>query len=333
VDFPFAKAEVITPLPNWNTSFKISQSLHSLGAIRLDADAAITGELGAQAKLVPLKITYRDATGTSVYRSELVRHNVLTPLLLQMAVYSTLDHHFRSAGTGTVDLTGTIRYAPTLPAMQVSGRYAGDANLPLGASLGAAIPAAFVQLHAVESILPESIEINLLAQPNREQWAVERLSLNRRTAKPGDRIDAQILLATGDGREQRLTHTLTLPEWLTPGETLTVTVTDALSTNLLDYRSLYQPGGPTFQNGAELIQTVNALHPANSLHLRVLRTAPGFLSSHRDLGNLPPSIAASMQRSPGEYLPTYQSRIAAREFLLASGVAGGAKTITLEIEK
>jgi hypothetical protein len=333
VDFPFSKAEVITPLPNLNTSFKISQSLEPLGAIQLDADAAIMGRLGAAPKLAKLRILYEDPAGSARYDADLVRHSVLTPLMLQMAVYSALDHHFRSAGSGTIDLNGTVNYGNGLPPLHIEGRYAGDANLPLAASLGAAIPPAFIQQQAAEQLLPEAIEIRLKAATGRDQWVIERLSLSRRVAKAGEEIAATIALSTGDGRELKLTKQVRLPSWLTPGETLTVTATDAFTANLLDFRGLYQPGGPTFRSASELIETVNSLHPSNAVYLRLHRSSPGFLSGNREMSNLPPSIAASFQRSPGQYLPLYQSRLATEEFLLPSGVSSGSKTITVEIEK
>mgnify|MGYP000650111336 CR=1 FL=1 len=140
VDFPFAKAEVVTPLPNLNTSFKISQALSSIGSILADADAAVVGEIGRVSRMAILKLRYKDANVTQTYQVEMVRHALLSPLLLQMAIFSTLDHHFRSAGIGTVNLKATLGFGPSLPPLRVEGRYAGDANLAIGASLGAAIP-------------------------------------------------------------------------------------------------------------------------------------------------------------------------------------------------
>lgn len=329
VDFPFAKAEVLTPLPNYNTPFKISQSLGLAGAIHSDADAGIVGELGRQAKLSPLRVTI---AGARSYQSEVVRHNVLSPLLLQMAVFSALDHHLRSVGSVSVDLAATIQYSGKLPNLEVRGRYAGDANVPLGVSLGAAIPLAYVAQQAEAGLLPESIDIRLTPQQEREQWTVESLRLSKRSAKAGERVQLALHLSS-PGRTQILTQDFVVPSWLPGGETLTVSVQDSLTANLLDFRSFYQPGGPTFQDARELIETLNRLHPAGNLYLRVLRSAPAYQSGVQEIGNLPHSLNVLLARQPGQYAPGLQTKLLDREFALPSGVASGSKTATLEIEK
>ncbi len=333
VEFPFAKAEVITSLPNLNMPFKISQSLKPMGAILFDGDAAVKGELGRVPKLVPILIRYRDAAGLKEYRMEMVRHSLLSPLLLQMALFSTLDSNFRSAGSGTVDLKGEIRFVGQAKPLEIEGRYSGDNNLPAAASLGAAIPFAFFQQHVEETLLPESMTFDLVANIQHEQWVIESASASRRSAKPGDTLTVRTQLSSPNGVEKIVEHQFTVPSWLPGGETLTFTVADSFITNLLDFRSFYQPGGPVFRSTAELIRTLGTLHPANAMYVRVFRSSPAFQSGGRELSNLPPSIATTLQKTPGTYLPLYQSRLFDRETRLADGVVSGSRTFTLEIEK
>lgn len=332
VDFPFAKAEVITTMPNLNTSFKISQSLKPMGSILYDADAAVTGQLGRLPKLAPILIRYRDAAGLREYKIDMVRHTMLSPLLLQMALFSTLDHHFRTAGVGTVEIRGSIRY-PGLPDLEIQGIYAGDANLPIAASLGAAIPFAFLQQHAAEDLLPDSISFDLTAKTSHDLWIIDAASLSRRSAKPGDTLTIRAHLSTPDGTEKIIEQPFTLPTWLTGGETLTITISDSFTANILDFRAFYQPGGPVFRSTSDLIQTINTIHPGNAFYTRVMRSSPAFQSGSKDYSSLPPSIASAMQKSTGTYLPTYQSRLFDKETRLPDGVVSGSRTITLEIEK
>ncbi|WP_031496636.1 SpoIVB peptidase S55 domain-containing protein [Bryobacter aggregatus] len=333
VDFPFSKAEVITPLPNLNTSFKISQSLQPMGSILFDGDAAVSGELNRFPKLTPLLIRYRDGVTSRDYKIDMVRHTVLSPLLLQMAIFSTVDHHFRSGSTGTIDLKGSIQYPGQPSPLLIEGHYSGDSNLPIAASLGGAIPFAFFQQHSAETLLPESIRFDITAQPARKQWVIDSVSLSRRSAKPGEALVIQTHLTNTDGTERIIDTPFTPPSWLPGGETLTISVLDSFAANLLDFRSFYQAGGPVFRSPAELIQVLNTLHPGNAFYVRVMRSAPAFQSASRDLSNLPPSIAATLQKTPGAYLPTYQSRLIDQETRLPDGVVAGSRTATLEIEK
>jgi hypothetical protein len=329
VDFPFARAEVITPLANYNSPFKISQSLGLAGSIHLDADAGVVGELGRTPKLSPLQISL---AGGKSYRAEMVRHNVLSPLLLQMAVFSALDHHLRSVGPSSVDLLAKVSYGRGLPLLEVRGRYAGDANLPIAASLGVAIPLAYVSQQGDAALLPESVEVSLEPRSDRELWTVESLQVSKRSAKAGETVSCTIQLASGS-KTQTLTQNFSVPNWLNGEETITVSVQDALTANLLDFRAFYQPGGPVFANNRHLIETINRLHPAGNLYLRILRSSATYQSGVTELGNLPHSVAALMARQPGEYTAGLQAKLLDQEFVLARGVAAGSKTATLEIEK
>lgn len=333
VELPFARAEVITPLPNLNQSFKISQSLTPAGTIHFDGDAAISGRLGPLPTLTPLRIRFLAPGANHTYNVELARHALLSPLLLQMAIFSTLDHHFHSAGGGSIDVEARFTY-PNLPdPLLVTNRYSGDNNLPLAVSLGAALPFAFLQQNSPETLLPAAIELTLAASPQHSAWVLEQLTADRLRGRPGSTLTLTARLRGPAGAEQLHQVPFSLPAWLEPGQTLTITAADAFTTNLLDFRSFYQPGGPTFRSSAHLIETLNRLHPNNSLHFRAFHAAPAYQSAGQELGNLPPSIAATLQRSPGAYLPTHQSRLLNQRLLLPTGTVAGSRYLTLEIEK
>ena len=59
-ELPFARAEVLTLLPNLAASFKISSAKQWMGTITQDRSTAIYGELGRKAETVPLAITIKD---------------------------------------------------------------------------------------------------------------------------------------------------------------------------------------------------------------------------------------------------------------------------------
>ena len=70
---PFARAEVITLIPNTNTSFKLAAAREWMGTINLDADTAISGELGMRASMVPISIgVSRGGHAIDSYRMQMV---------------------------------------------------------------------------------------------------------------------------------------------------------------------------------------------------------------------------------------------------------------------
>ncbi len=70
-DLPFTRSEVMTLLANVNTSFKISSSRELMGVISQDRNTAITGSLGAQARMLPLDITVAQQAGGAFAMSTL----------------------------------------------------------------------------------------------------------------------------------------------------------------------------------------------------------------------------------------------------------------------
>ena len=96
---PFARSEVIALLPNLNTSFKLSTAREWMGAIYQDRNTAVAGELGKRPPMVPVTISVsRGGRPIESYRMQMVNDPLLSPLLVQMAVYSAIDATERTVG-------------------------------------------------------------------------------------------------------------------------------------------------------------------------------------------------------------------------------------------
>ena len=96
---PFARAEVLTLLANTNTSFKISSAKEWMGTIFQDRNTAVAGELGKRPPMVPVSLTLSRAGKTvESYQMQMVNDTLLSPLLLQMAVFSAIDATERTIG-------------------------------------------------------------------------------------------------------------------------------------------------------------------------------------------------------------------------------------------
>jgi hypothetical protein len=94
---PFARSEVITLLPNVNTSFKLSNAKEWMGTINQDRNTAVSGELGKRAPTVPISVSIsRGSRPLESYQMQMVNDPLLSPLLIQMAVYSVIDETERT---------------------------------------------------------------------------------------------------------------------------------------------------------------------------------------------------------------------------------------------
>ena len=161
---PFARADVIALLPNLNTSFKLASPREWMGIISQDHDTAIAGELGKRAALVPVSIGVSRA-GRSVesYRVEMVNDPLLSPLLLQMAVYSAIDATERTVGASSVRVTGEVEFQNAPAPVRLENMYAADNGSAMLVSLSAAVPVAYVMQSGFSSLGLKKVAIHIEA--------------------------------------------------------------------------------------------------------------------------------------------------------------------------
>ena len=87
IDLPMATGEVHTVVSNMSFSFKLASVGKIVGALRSDESAAIIGQLGAEARMIPLTIRvnrYNDIERE--YKCQIADNRILTPKLLSSAV-------------------------------------------------------------------------------------------------------------------------------------------------------------------------------------------------------------------------------------------------------
>ena len=75
-----------------------------------------------------------------VYHMQMIQDRVLSPFILQMAVYSAIDATERTLGLGTYSLHGQVEFQHGIPPLILDNTYAGDFNVPIQASSGVSSP-------------------------------------------------------------------------------------------------------------------------------------------------------------------------------------------------
>lgn len=327
-DMPFARSEVIALLPNLASSFKISASYETLGTITQDRNAAVTGELRRQASMIPVKIRVMGAARRSEYAMEMVQGSILTPFLLQMALFSAIDGTERTLGSSTVSVNGRIRFDGGLPSMEIGQTFAGDFNAPVAASIASAAPLATLLQTASDTVRVAGIDLEVRAAEARDLWQVSHVSASRKKARPGDTVRLSVVL-TGAGDTDVTRHVDYVVPIGAPAGPLTVTVSDALTANLAENR-LFGPQGRTAR---QIIAQANGLRHNSSAWLRVTRPDPPIQVAGADYPNLPAGYTMLLGRDQPQIVLAGASgnRIFDAEIPAGDGVVGGQKSITFEV--
>lgn len=327
-DMPFARAEVIALMPNLASSFKISASHETLGSITQDANAAIAGELRRTASMIPLRIRVNGASRQSDYLMEVVAGSVLTPFLLQMALFSAIDGTERTLGSSTISVSGQIRLDGDLPALNIDQTVAGDFNAPITASLASAAPLAALLQTASDKIRVKGIDLTVTASEERNLWQVSHVSASRKKARPGETVRLSVVL-TGPGEAERTHHVdYSVPIGAVAG-TLNAVVSDAITANLAENRLAGGQGRPARQ----IIAQANGLRRSSSAWLRVLRPEPAVQVAGADYPNLPAGYSLLLNRDPPQLIlgGVSGTRVFESEIPVDRGVVNGQRIVSFEV--
>ena len=325
-DLPFARAEVLALLPNLSSSFKISTAREWMGTITADRDTAISGLTGQQAKLIPVEIR----VGPNTYRMRMIQDRVMTPLLAQMAVFSAIDATERSLGSQTFSVQGQLDFAAG--PVRVNDVYSGEVAVAAIASAGVSVPLAYAFQSGFDAMKLEKVSLDIGVVEKRGQQQIADL-IAPRTVHPGDEVELTVVLAGDSGAETSQHVRYRVPVGA-PAGPLSFTVSDATSTNLLEFQSMM---GTAQRSPQQVLNMLTGFRSNTKAYLRVWRSEPSFTVEGRDLPAPPPSLAmilSRVQQGTGNILTPRGAKLAEIEIPTGAGVVvTGSKTAQVEVKE
>ncbi len=335
-ELPFARAEVLTVLPNLASSFKISAPREWMGTITEDRSTAVAGLLGRRASMVPVSIEVRRRTagGTSAesrYRMEMVRDRFLAPFLLQMAVYSAIDATERMFGSATIGVTGEIRFHNGNEPLRLNNMYAGEFSLPQQVSLATVVPLAYA-LQTADTLELQDVRLELDAYDQKKQMQIDQVWVRPRQVRPGEEVEVTVSLVSGSGLEVTRKTSYRVPVGMPEGP-LYFTVADGATTNLSEYRQLVG-GAP--RSATQLLQFLNSLRANTKAYVRVWRPQPSYQAGGEEFPSPPPSLAQILARGQtalGLGAAGAGSKVAELEISAGDVVISGSKTVQVEVKE
>lgn len=330
---PFARAEVITLLPTLSSSFKISNAKELMGVISQDRNTAIAGVLGKRAGTVPVSISLsRAGRKLDSYRMQIVNDRYLSPLLVQMAVFSAIDATERSVGASSFTVKGQIEFDGATAPVKLNNMFAADNGSAMQVSLSAAVPLAYVLQSGFQNLKVKQVDLNIESFDEKKQLQIDRVYVSRREARPGEKLVLTAILSGENGKELARTATYTVPQGAQAG-TLYFTVADGNTTNLAEFRQII---GTNPKSPSQLVSIVNHLRDNTKAYVRVWRADPAYQLEGADLPDPPPSVSlvlSGLQNTLGGITQTRNSKIAELEIGAGEVVITGSKTIQVEVKE
>jgi len=334
-DLPFSRAEVMTLLPTLNSSFKIAAARELMGAITADRSTAVAGELGRRAALVPVSVTVARGAAAkplATYNLRMASDSFLSPLLLQMAVFSAIDATERTVGASTVAIRGEIQFAGGAERVRVSNMYSGEFNIPLQASLAAAVPLAYALQSGFPDLKLQGVSLHIDSYDEKRQMQISQVWASRHKARPGDSVELTMLLSGASGEEVVRKWTYRVPTGSQAGP-LNFTVADGLTTNLTEFQ---QFANVRPKSAAQVLTLLNSLKANTKAYVRVWRPVAAFAVEGRDLPAPPASVSVILSRDQmggGAVSGSLNSKVAECEIEAGDVVVTGSQTVQVEIQE
>jgi hypothetical protein len=329
-ELPFARAEVLTLLPNLSSSFKISSPMEWMGAITEDRSTSIYGELGRKADTIPLAITVKDGRRAPLaYHMQMIQDRVLSPYIVQTAVYSAMDATERTLGMASYSLRGGVEFVNGAPPLKLDNTYAGDFNVPMQASSGVASPLASILGAGFDALKIKSINLEIEASERKRFLQVDQITASPRQVHPGDSVELSVTLTGENGLEVQKSVHYRVPVGAPEG-TLSFTVSDGSMSNALDYQQMATEAP---KSATQLVSFLNNLRPNTNAYVRVWRTDPAFQVRGQDLPDPPPSVGlilSKAQATQGAWVPR-GSKIDELQIQTGDVVVSGYKTAQVEV--
>lgn len=292
VDLPLTGATVQTLLPSLARSARIATPLAEVGAVRQDRNAGVLGRLGAEPRLIPVRFQLTGpGRSERVYSFDVADDPLLSPLLLYVSLNGILASRERPMGNVTVRLKeGSVIKMSEGVDVELDNLYAGVRAVDYGTGIAAYILYLLMNNSWTQ---PRIAGVNLILEydDTPRSGLIRRASLDRYRARPGETLEAAIVLSSYRGGERVLTTRLKIPEETPPGR-LTLHVGGAVEVSRSEAGE-----EPVFPRDLDhLIRLINQLRRNDRIYIAATGADSGVVLQGSRLPNLPPSVATVLSR-------------------------------------
>jgi SpoIVB peptidase S55 len=297
IDLPMTKAEVLATLPSPLNAFKIVNATETVGSFVQDRHTGILGELGKQAKMIPVTLTIHGGTAPKVFHFQVLNNARLSPVAISTTVYNALHGVNEYGDETTYSMKGAIS-VQGFPQVKLEDMFVSTDGLQPAALMAAsAIGGSFGRIYDNPYSTPDVTGVKLDFEiTNDRRWArLESARTNVDEARPGDEINVEVLLRPyrGDAIIEHIP--VRIPTSASKGSTMHILVSDG---DVLD-RLRRSPSTAQKLDLASTIGVLNKEHVNNRVYVSVLDGDPEAVVADKVMPALPLSVMNVMDSMRG----------------------------------
>lgn len=291
VDFPVAKAEIITVVPNLEASFKLAAIGESVGRLIQDRYSGIYGKIGEAPILIPMKIEIeKGKSGKRELKFDVVNHRFLSPILILLSIYNSLLSEFLGNELGETNFHGDVSISLDGEVIISEGRnikiedyFSGESAL-FDTSLLPTAVVYYLLNNEFESVKIQDIKLKISLLENVDSVNIERVWVEGNEVEANKNVNIKVFLKTWRGKERVEDVSLPVPK-LRPGQLLEVVVADAESMYNLEIKEY--KGGVMPGTMEQLIRALNNLRKNNRIYFKIRIPAEASFLKGEEISTVP----------------------------------------------
>ena len=325
VDLPMWSATVAASMGSYQESMKLAQAVAPIGALRLDRSSGVAGVLGAEARMVPLRIGLDLAGKRNLnFRFELMDHPLVTPNLAAMVLAQTISSNIRGTGLQSLSLQGNIKIA-NHGTLQIECMVADLNANRLASYLGSMIQS--ITLNPFERPVIDGISITVKAEERLDLTLIAGVRTLKARVKRGQVLPVLVTLQNVQGVRETATFNLNVPLAARPGvATLQVGDGYSLIAAETDERNIEINGL------ADIVRILNNSMRNNHVYGLLKQTVAGVGLRGSRIEAVPPTISSLLGSDGDADGNRLKHQIISRGVLPLDSEVHGFVSLELEIE-
>jgi len=280
VEFPLHKAEVITVVPSFQTSFKMAATRNMIGTVMQDRFSAIQGELGREPYMIPMKVFLENRSRS--FNLEMISQPLLTPVLGNIALTNIFATEYKQFGFQSLLVNGKI-FIENEKNIVINDLFSGpNASNELG-NLVLAITY-FLMNNRDRHIKIQKMDFNISGTERIRNTSIENVILDKRSYNPGELINVSIHLKNERGSSTVETLQIKAPN-LKAGSEFHLMVAGRDEIVRFENKNVKSNYFPEKLN--DLIRAINNLRKNNRVYLKLMTPVEGVYIKGHEYSNLP----------------------------------------------
>lgn len=297
VQFPFAPARVLATVPSLASSFRVDSPGQPVGSIRQDRFGAIYGVMGEKAPMIPVHIDVDSTLNRKdVYNFDVVQQGFLSPLLMNLAIVSSLGSTERMVGPATLSLKGQIRLSNG-DAVNLEDVASGDVGAPNILGNTVAQPISYLLDSGFPDARIAGVNLTVVSQSKKRIADIEQVWCTKSEVKPGDKLEVIVLLRSLSGESVIERIPVKIPDSV-DDKTLSLVVGSGPSINAIQNR--FTPLGGAVRNIHQLVRALNRMRTNNRVYALLMAPKQSFVLDGEEYPSPPPSLLQTFQTGPAQ---------------------------------